>query len=83
MTDHNPTAGNAPARPAEASPYDQLCIAISILQAHYLAQDSALVPEKIFGRSYMNDCALENAIQLLVELLPIAETLENQESLNA
>ena len=60
------------------NPHDRLCIAISILQAHYLAQDTAYVPEKIFGPFYFYDLSLEHAIQILVELLPVTEGLEDE-----
>jgi len=51
------------------TPHDKVCTAISILQAHILAADSALIPEKIWGHQYMRALGLEQAVKLLIEVL--------------
>lgn len=58
------------------TPHQRLCAAISIIQREILARDSALIPEKMFGKASMADPALELANSLLVELLPDVEGLE-------
>lgn len=48
---------------------DKLCIAISIVQQNILAQDSALIPDRLFGPDYMRTGALEMAVRLMCECL--------------
>ena len=59
-----------PAKNRELTIDDKLCIAISILQAKILANDTALKPDSMFGITFnMPTPALEMAERLLVEVL--------------
>ncbi|SDY17986.1 hypothetical protein [Citreimonas salinaria] len=55
---------------------DRLFAAIGILQAHYLAGDTALNAEKIFGQSYCQDSGIEHVIHILIDLLPVVEAAD-------
>lgn len=55
------------------TPHDKLMMAIGILQAHYLASDTDLVPDRIFGEFYFSTTGMEHAINMLIELLPEME----------
>lgn len=72
MSVMNPTSGNDTGLSAK-TPHDRLMAAIGILQAHYLASDTALVADKIFGNSYFDTTGLEHAINMLIDLLPVVE----------
>ncbi|MFV0293230.1 MAG: hypothetical protein ACK5II_08445 [Paracoccus sp. (in: a-proteobacteria)] len=59
--------------------YGKTCTAISILQQHILAKDSALLPEKMFGDHYMPSLAIEQAVALLIDVLPDIENVKAAE----
>lgn len=48
---------------------EKLCVAIGIVQQNILAQDSPLIPEKLFGPDYMRTNALEMAVRLMCECI--------------
>jgi hypothetical protein len=77
MTMHNPNSGNNPGLSIDKTPHDKLMIAISICQMSVMAEDSALVPEKMWG-AFIPTLALEHAVQMLIELLPVVENLPAQ-----
>ena len=54
---------------AEMGSKEKLFTAISILQAHILAQDSALNAEVLFGINHLNSNGLEMAERLLQDLV--------------
>jgi|GEM_PF-6846864 len=78
MKNHNANSANAIGLPN--SPHDRLCIAISILQAHYLASDTMLVSEAVFGTSHFPTLGFEHAIHLLIGLLGDFERIEMAQS---
>ena len=67
---NQPASGNSRPFPENPmSPHDKLCVAISIIQTHILASDSALIPEKMFGAWHFETSGLEFANRLMVEVL--------------
>ncbi|QCP87458.1 hypothetical protein EYE35_17340 [Cereibacter sphaeroides] len=46
---------------------EKLHHAIGILQVHYMATDSSLQPEALWGTAFRPDMAVEAAIRLLIE----------------
>ena len=68
-----PDCRNSPVAPKsrhDENPHDKLMMAIGILQAHYLASDTNLVPDRIFGSFYFSTTGVEHAINMLIDLLP-------------
>lgn len=55
------------------SPHENICAAVSILQAHILAEDSTMNAESMFGDNYFKGAGLEVAVAMLV---PVIEQLE-------
>lgn len=60
------------------TPYHKLCAAISILQDHILAADSAYDPDKVFPHGRLATESLELAENLLGELLDVLERAERR-----
>ena len=58
------------------TPHENLCAAISIIQAHILAEDSTVNAESMFGVNYLRGAGLEVAVAMLV---PVIELLEKSE----
>lgn len=55
------------------NPVDRLMAAIAILQAHYLAQDTNLNAEHIFGSMHMKSEGIEHVIRILIEVLEFVD----------
>lgn len=49
--------------------HDKLCAAISIVQHHILAEDSAINAKAFFGHEFMRTAALELAVDLMRDCL--------------
>ncbi|EGJ21658.1 hypothetical protein RSWS8N_06230 [Cereibacter sphaeroides WS8N] len=64
-------------------PYYKLCGAISIVQAHILASDTVLDPEKVFGTHHLPIDALELAARELADLLGDLAELEERRQADA
>ena len=58
------------------SPHENICAAVSIIQAHILAEDSTVNAESMFGVNYFKGAGLEVAVAMLV---PVIERLEKSE----
>lgn len=58
------------------SPHENICAAVSIIQAHILADDSTVNAESMFGVHYFKGAGLEVAVAMLV---PVIELLEKSE----
>lgn len=56
-------------KPRTVTTHDKICTAMSILQMHILASDTALSAKAIFGTQHMPTSALEAAHELLSEVL--------------
>ena len=56
------------------TPHDNVCAAISIIQAQILATDSHQSPEVMFGNFYFRTGSLEAAVAMLTPLLEPLET---------
>ena len=64
-----PITDTSPAPHArETTDKEKLHRAISILQNAVLAADTALIPERIWGNSFMRDPAIEQAIEILIDV---------------
>ncbi|MES2844858.1 MAG: hypothetical protein V4747_07520 [Pseudomonadota bacterium] len=55
------------------SVHDRLCSALGIIQTRIMADDSALIPEKMFGTSFMPSSALEEAERIIRSCLEHVE----------
>jgi hypothetical protein len=74
MTTNNANLATDTGLSVSKTPHDKLMIAISICQMSVMAEDSALVPEKMWG-AFIPTLALEHAVQMLIELLPVLDNL--------
>lgn len=55
------------------NPVDRLMSAIAILQAYYLAQDTNLSAEYVFGSMHMKTEGIEHVIRILIEVLEFVD----------
>lgn len=69
---------NDPKTGKPISPHDAVCQAVGILQAVYMARDTALDAEALWGVFHMEGAAIEAAIALLVDIMPEVERIPSR-----